>query len=435
MGSEFIMNSEMMQKIFISRYPVLLIDESQDTKKELIDALLELYEKHKDKIIIGLFCDTMQKIYADGKDNLAICIPDDWEKFTKVMNHRSSKRIVALANAIRENADGRHQESRSDAEPGKICLFIADIGANKSYVEKRVPEIMVGLTGDDKWLIPKECKRLILEHHMAGRRLGFIDLFSPLYEIDSFRTGILDGSLPEISLFTKIILPLVKANQAKQDFDVAKIVRQYSPLLDKKSFIISNVNQTKIIAVAEKAVNDLCTLWNNGQNPKCIDILVAIEKSGLFKIPEYLQGIISYHTQGEVGDKIHALKTALSVSFDQIENYNAYINGETPFETHQGVKGLEFPRVTVIMDDQEARGFLFSYEKLFGAKEKTDTDLKNELEGKDTSIARTTRLFYVACTRAQKSLALIAYTDNVNAVRSTALANGWFKEDEIVILG
>ena len=46
------------------------------------------------------------------------------------------------------------------------------------------------------------------------------------------------------------------------------------------------------------------------------------------------------------------------------------------FGTHQGVKGLQFDRVLAILDDDEARGFLFSYEKLFGAKETSDTDKK-----------------------------------------------------------
>ncbi len=86
------------------------------------------------------------------------------------------------------------------------------------------------------------------------------------------------------------------------------------------------------------------------------------------------------------------------------------------------------------MDDAQARGFLFSYEKLFGAKTKSDTDLKNEREGKDTSITRTARLFYVACTRAQNSLAVVAYTEDVDSVKSTALSNNWFSEDEIIIL-
>ncbi len=36
----------------------------------------------------------------------------------------------------------------------------------------------------------------ILEHHMAARRMGFHQMFEPLYEIERFRTGLLDGSLP-----------------------------------------------------------------------------------------------------------------------------------------------------------------------------------------------------------------------------------------------
>ena len=88
----------------------------------------------------------------------------------------------------------------------------------------------------------------------------------------------------------------------------------------------------------------------------------------------------------------------------------------------------------VIMDDTEAKGFLFSYEKLFGAKSKTETDIKNEREGKDTGIMRTTRLFYVACTRAEKSLAVVAYTENKQAVKNTAISNGWFSAEEIEFL-
>lgn len=50
-----------MQNILISRYPILLIDESQDTKKELVDALFTVCERHKGKFIVGMFGDTMQR--------------------------------------------------------------------------------------------------------------------------------------------------------------------------------------------------------------------------------------------------------------------------------------------------------------------------------------------------------------------------------------
>lgn len=124
MGSEFIETEDTMQDILVSKYPILLIDESQDTKKELVDALLTVCEKYKGKFIVGMFGDTMQRIYLDGKENLAHCIPDDWEKPQKVMNHRSATRIVQLANTIRHTIDDQQQRPRSGAMNGTVRLFI-----------------------------------------------------------------------------------------------------------------------------------------------------------------------------------------------------------------------------------------------------------------------------------------------------------------------
>lgn len=167
--------------------------------------------------------------------------------------------------------------------------------------------------------------------------------------------------------------------------------------------------------------------------PTCLDVLRSIQDTGLFKLDERVDNILSSPAADE-SIRITALRKALSVPFTTLEKYFAYVSDNTRFATHQGVKGLEFPRVMVIIDDAEAKGFLFSYEKLFGVKLKTETDIKNEREGKDNSITRTTRLFYVACTRAQKSLAIIAYTYDCEAVKATAMKNNWFEDDEIRLL-
>lgn len=87
-----------------------------------------------------------------------------------------------------------------------------------------------------------------------------------------------------------------------------------------------------------------------------------------------------------------------------------------------------------IIDDSEMRGFLFSYDKLFGIKSKTATDINNEREEKETGIDRTRRLFYVICSRAEKSLAVVAYTDNPAGLKAGLSGNGWFNDDEIIIL-
>jgi DNA helicase II / ATP-dependent DNA helicase PcrA len=119
--------------------------------------------------------------------------------------------------------------------------------------------------------------------------------------------------------------------------------------------------------------------------------------------------------------------------FAQIEPYDEYVSGHAAFTTHQGVKGLEFPRVMAVMDDAEARGFMFSYEKLFGAKDKTETDLENEREGKDGSIDRTRRLFYVTCSRARQSLAVVAYSSRPDRIKDYVVREDWFEEGEVQI--
>ena len=432
MGSEFIETEDTMQDILVSKYPILLIDESQDTKKELVDALLTVCEKYKSRFIVGMFGDTMQRIYLDGKENLAHCIPDDWEKPKKVMNHRSATRIVQLANTIRLTIDDQQQRPRSDATKGIVRLFIASSDADKESIEKQAAGIMAEETKDVEWNEDTTYKSLILEHHMAASRFGFLDLYAPLNESKAFDTSLRDGSIFELSFLSKIISPLVRAYKANNEFEVSRIVRQHSPLMDKRKLEKVD-NQMEALHKAENAVDSLLALWNNDNVPSCLAVLRSIHETGLFKLDVRVDDLLSDPTEGEP-IKIMALRNALSVSFDVLERYSAYVTDTTRFATHQGVKGLEFPRVMVIMDDIEAKGSLFSYEKLFGAKPKTDSDIKNEEEGKDTSIMRTARLFYVACTRAQKSLAAIAYTENIEAVKETAISHGWFTENEIHIL-
>lgn len=433
MSTEFIATEPTMQDILTSKYPILLIDESQDTKKELIDALLIVCEKYGEKFIVGMFGDTMQKIYNDGKDNLAKCIPDNWVKPVKIMNHRSAKRIVTLANSIRSSVDDQKQQARSDAEEGTVRLFITSKSNNKEYVEKRVAEMMAQDTGDIGWNDEEDYKSLILEHHMAASRFGFSELYMPLSNSKKFDTSLREGSIPELSILSKLVAPMLVAYRSGNDFEVAKIIRKNSPLLNKEVFITGLNNQVELLRKAEEAVELLMKLWNDGKVPTCLEVLKSIRDTGLFKVGNRVDEVLADYSQDE-NEKITALRTALSAPFYELERYALYVSDNTRFATHQGVKGLEFPRVMVILDDAQARGFLFSYEKLFGVKAQSDTDEKNAHDGKDTSITRTARLFYVACTRAKKSLAIVAYTENEEMVRDTALANGWFLENEIYIV-
>ena len=219
MGASFISVRPTMQKILVSKFPILFIDESQDTKKELVDALLAVDSNHFDGFMIGMFGDTMQRIYMDGKENLTV--PESWEKPAKIMNHHSTKRVIQLANAIRNTIDDQLQQARTDKGDGFVRLFIAPSTADKDVVEQNVYVKMGEITKDIKWIDSNERKTLVLEHSLAANRLGFGNLNDALRPIgQSFQ----DGTLIELSFLMKIVYPLVEANRNKNDFSVMKIL-------------------------------------------------------------------------------------------------------------------------------------------------------------------------------------------------------------------
>ncbi len=444
--AEFIANENLMQDIVAARFPIILVDESQDTKKELIDALFTLQKSKKENFSLGLFGDTMQRIYADGKANLGESLPSDWVLPVKKMNHRSNKRIIKLINDIRQDVDEQKQQPRKEKPEGIVRLFIADRVSDKIVTENTIAEKMFALTEDKAWTEPDEVKTLILEHHMAAIRMGFFGLFEPLYKVDRLKTSLIDGSLSTLNLFKNTILPLVEAYKSNDKFSVMRIVKANSFLFDNKA-IENSQDQLKHLSDINDKVTRLLALWKNNNDPYLKDILKVIFETKLFPLPNIFK-VISSRTEDEEStyksldnedeelnnEAIEAWDLTLNAKFSEVSKYNKYLNEDSKFATHQGVKGLEFPRVVVIMDDEEARGFMFSYDKLFGTKEPSASDLKNKAEGNDTGIDRTRRLFYVACSRAEESLAIIAYTDNPSLIKTNAIANGWFKETEIEVL-
>lgn len=78
--SDFLLQKPSFSQMVVSRYPFLLIDESQDTNKLLIEAFFKLEEAHQNSFGLGLIGDMMQRIYGDGKSDLDKDLPDRWHK-------------------------------------------------------------------------------------------------------------------------------------------------------------------------------------------------------------------------------------------------------------------------------------------------------------------------------------------------------------------
>ncbi len=439
--AELLSNQSLLQTILIRKFPILLVDESQDTKKELIEALFTVQRVHRSQFSLGLFGDIMQRIYMDGKEDLGLApLPDDWLTPKKIYNYRCPRRVVKLINKIRENVDQNLQKSVKENE-GVVRLFIADTSKSidKAAFEDTVCQKMVEFTNDKLWTDPKENKCLILEHHMAAQRGGFSNFFNALYNIDKLKTGLLDGTLSSITFFSEKILPLINSLEVNNQFSMSRILNKHSPLMFKEQFENSENPRAELKKVKE-AVDALYALWENDSNPTLKSILKEIHRSRLFKVPDNLVTIADRQEKDfemveyDVDPIIDAWDKALTSSFSEFKEYVYYISDKSRFGTHQGIKGLEFQRVIVVLDDEDAGGNFFSYEKLFGVKTPTRSDIGNQAKGKETSIDRTRRLFYVTCSRAEESLAIIVYTNDPNKVKNNVLSQEWFTEEEILTL-
>ena len=433
-SARMIIESRMLQRIIAQRYPILLIDESQDTKKELVDVFFEIQRNFTDIFTLGLLGDQKQRIYADGKENIEDSIPTEWEKPVKRMNYRCAKRIIQLANDIGKDIDiNAEQRPREDANDGFVRLFIIQQrdGLNKDEIEQNVMRIMSEQTQDEKWAaIDADVKVLTLEHMMAARRLGFSSFFAPLYKVSKYQMTFLQGTVSEIEFFTKEVLPI--AESIKEDGRIAlEILKKHSPLLSGQD----TKNPYELYLKCREESIKVANLVNENETIRVV--VDEIIKSQLLIVPDVVKQAYMLNPsdiEDIVEEDIRAWVEVMDLPINMVRSYDDYVNHRSQFDTHQGVKGLEFDRVMVIIDDSEIRGFLFSYDKLFGVKDLSDADLKNKENGKETSIERTQRLFYVTCTRAKNSLAVVMYTNNSEGVKTETIKKGWFEESEIIVM-
>ena len=462
LAAHFLTESETFQNIVLARYPFILIDESQDTMKPLMEALLTFESRHRGRIALGLLGDTMQRIYTDGLRDLDQRV-GDFALPAKQMNHRSRTRIVDLANAIRRDVDGRQQRAREDKPGGTVRVFLAPSeGTDRGAFEAAARTEMARITEDAAWHDSEAIKTLTIERHMAAARLGFSELFEVLSKPDKLKDGFRNGTLPAMRLFTHRVLPLVTAQRNGDTFAAMAVLRHGSPLVDKRGILAGRNDYVTGLDAARAGVAALMALFKDDRDPSCAEVLAVIAKHRLFPIPDQLRSCLPDDSPmvGDIADILadigpfsdgldltgpkatlpiettitEAWTQALEAPFSQVARYLAYVEDRSPYGTHQGVKGLEFPRVMVIADDAHTRfKGLASYETLFDVRQLSPASQKKADQGEETTIERARRLLYVTCTRAEESLALVLYSEAPDTIRSFLISKGWMSKEEIVM--
>lgn len=175
LAGDFVQSKPTLRQILRDGYPYILVDESQDTNRHIVEALFTFQAAHKDEVVVGLFGDMMQRIYGDGQPGLGENLPTDWATPTKRLNFRCPRRVIELINKVREATDKQAQIPCSAAQEGHVRMFVfPSEGTDKAAAEQAICAHMARLTTDGDWLNEDAVKVLILS--TAWRPFGWASM-------------------------------------------------------------------------------------------------------------------------------------------------------------------------------------------------------------------------------------------------------------------
>ncbi len=449
-----------LQRIVQDRHPLILIDESQDTMRDVLDAFSALTTIRPGSFTLGLLGDHRQRIYPDGHADLPSHVPGTWRRPALQMNHRSQQRIVTLINAIWEaDIEGRtqpktgvRQHPRAEKKGGLVRIFVGSAVSTtvaKLIAEANCASVMAEISGLPEWSATEGgFKTLALEHKLAAKRGGFHGVFKAMALLDK------EAATPDPNgqrLGPGMVHPLLggmlelascaNADGTWNEFAAVAVLRSHDSLAELP--IESGPRATRLEEI-HQAITKFSKICHS-EEATVRDVLAPILEANVLSADYRL--VEAYHDdrpppleparaadESNEDRKRRGWHCLMSSPWSELRRYRTYLKGEAPFATHQVVKGSEFKHVMVVMDDTEAEGFLFSYDKVFGAEALSERDEKNIAAGDETTIDRTLRLLYVTCSRAEESLALVLWARDVGLAIEAIKACAWFADEEILTI-
>lgn len=443
-----------LQRALVDSHPIILIDESQDTMKKVLHALLIIVDKYPSDLALGFIGDHRQRIYMDGHRDLPGLIPEAWKRPKLEMNHRSQKRIVDLINNIwAADIDGRTQPktgitqcARAEKNGGTVRIFVG--GTVASDEEKIERELLCAIemskaSNQEGWRnLRTDVQTLAIEHKLAAQRGKFLAAYNALSLIDEHSARPQASVLNVGPASTQVILrdlPLIEScMNAHGVVDEYAAIDALHTLGWLDTFPSSPLSQKKKLAEWHHIVKSICEKFS-APNATVRDVIDPLITSHLIALDDELVQAFNDKSFSATTLKPNTREEKVKLGWErlmdvqwaEISRYRSYLDGQSSLATHQVVKGSEFKNVMVIMDDKAAGGNQFSYDKLFGATALTKRDHENIEHGKETSVDRTLRLLYVTCSRAEESLALVLWSADPKAALDRIRDSGWFFEDEV----
>jgi len=445
--------------ILKDKYDYILIDEYQDTEKQVIDIFLEYLPKSSSKKnVISFFGDSMQSIYRDRVGNLQGYIAEGWVKeIKKDDNWRCSKTVIGLLNKIRTDGIQQKRKIKPDEVDRNLNGRVTFIYSNTNTVNI---EDIKGHKIFEDWNSTDfaETKELYLTHNLIAGKAGFGDIFM-IYNNDEIIKHVnkikrklkVENRLADVEGKTfSEVLDLKIVNQTN-NFD--KFTSENSMLFENAKSILFEIltkiyldsdqligdNRDKLIThllkiqerlhlYNSKKVNEFvkktdCKILSVGDKKKLkesIEILVSMKEQTIEEVVNFAddKNIAKKddNFNNFVKENTYIYDRVKQLPFEEIINLYNFEEDLTPYSTQHGIKGAEFDNVFVILDNGKWNQYNFQY-------------LFEETSDKESIIERTKKMFYVCCSRAKNNLVVFYHKPSSKVLD---MAQHWFEKDNLI---
>lgn len=446
-GPAFIERHDLMRSIVAQRFPFIFVDESQDTNPDVVHALKTIAAMPGFDFCLGFFGDPMQKIYLTGTG--AISLEEGWREISKPENFRCPTTVLTVINRIRAEGDRLVQISGDRIGPdgravpapvGTAKLFLVPAGPDRTARVNQVREWMATANNDPLWQSDEEnadVRMLVLVHRIAATRLGFPDIYASLNDNGSqaLKDGLLEGTAWVLRPFMTYLLPLAAAARDGKDFELMSLLQNDSPALAK--IRAGGHDVAAVLNLLTIDIGALVPMFAEGSQSTITDVLNFVREHEIAALDDRFIPYLNERAIEDPNDEDSEYRSViafLACRATQLWGYHKYVRDISPFATQQGIKGAEFQRVLVVLDDEESDYTLFSYGKYWGIEALSPSDRKNIAEAKDSVLDRTRRLFYVCCSRALHDLAVVFFVADVRGAHAAVLAKNLFPAEDIHIL-
>lgn len=465
-------------RIVGDRHTHIFVDEYQDTSPLVVKILLDLIRAVASNCVVGFFGDAMQAIYPGTVGSLHERV--EIEQLTEVkkeQNRRNPRLVITLANQLRN--DGLVQHPSDDPKaPNMIDGVVREGVIRFMYSSAASLESIREQLG---WEV-EGSKELNLTHNLIAEQAGF-DKLMEVYDgdkilafvqrikdylkanpdvinldgmtfgavVDALQTGRTGSELNKVSPTTAMQTYI---DEHLNDLQMARATpyEQISHLYVSKDQLLDDTKDAPdATSRPGSQIDDLIRHLNRIQN--CIHAYKTKQYAEFIRLTDFrLRSIVDKASLRDaietltsdsnilIGEAIEQAATVGLVQkddrlihfqeqkayvynrvsllpFSEFQKLYAYREGHTPFSTQHKTKGREYRRVLVVLDNGGWNNYNFKY--LF------------EGGGSESVRERTSKIFYVCCTRAMEEL-VVFYQNPTESVISKA--KEWFGEDNVLNL-